>query len=222
MFKFIIALYILIFSNLIYAQSEQNQKKLDEIFSHDILKLNFPDGLPIDSMASITKKSGYKIYFDDNIDTDLAIPQNNSQISSYDLFKSYLDKFNLSYEIQHDFLIRIFKDHNHQNKIPYSYSSFIFISSERYSCYERVHDLIAKYDMKNKMQDFTDPSIENKGLKVIPINASHKDLRINFTCINKDKTSEFLSMTVTGTKYDEIILMSAQLELDLEKMIKKD
>lgn len=203
-----------LFSSTIAAPIKE-QDALEKIFSKKILTLNFPNGLPIDSMAHITNKNGYKIYFDDNIDTSLSIPQANTKISSLDLFKTYIKKFNLKYKTEHDFLIRIYKDENHKNKVPYSYSSFFYVSQEKYGCYTKIHDLMGQYDMKLKMQDYVDQNIENYGLNVIPINVVYNNNRVNFTCISKDGNEEFLSLTITGFDYPEIISQSVLFKNEL-------
>lgn len=217
MYKFILSLCLTIFSSHLYAQPQQDRSKIENVFSNDILKLDFPDGLTLSSMAVITKKNGYKIYFDDNVDSNLSIEQKNTKIKSLDLFNSYIKKFNLKYKIEYNFLVHIYKDENHNNKLPYSYNSFFFVSNEKYGCYSKVYDIMDQNGMKLIMRDSVDQSIEEYGFDVIPINAVYKQSRVNFTCITKDDKDEFVSLTVTGFDYPEIILQSALLEEELKK-----
>lgn len=218
MLNYILPILLFLSSSNVFAQTLNEKKKLAEIFSTDILKLNFPDGLTLSSMSNITSKNGYKIYFDDNVDTNLSINQKNTRINSLDLFKSYIEKFNLQYNIEDDFLIHIYKDKNHVNTIPYSYSSFFFVSKEKYGCYSKIHDIMDKYNMKLIMSDAIDSNISEYGFdEVIAKNAVYNQNRISFTCISKDDEQEFLVLTITGFKYSEVIYQSIMFKNDLTK-----
>lgn len=219
MYKYIFLISLFLCISSVQAQSTEDHKKLVAMFKPDVLKLDFPKGLDLSAMALITSKNGYyKLYFDDNIDTTLSIPQLNTQINSLDLFNQYLKKFNLKYKFERDDILRIYKDENYRSTTPYSVSSMFFVGHEKYGCYEKTTAIIDKFNMKLSSQDSADRGINRYGLNALLLNAAFNKMRINFNCIMQDSGPEFLQLTVTGFNYPEIMDLSLLLEDEIQKI----
>ncbi|QIO06052.1 hypothetical protein [Acinetobacter shaoyimingii] len=216
MLKKILFIIFLLYSTTGLASTNNNQDDLAQIFSNDVLKLDFPDGLTLQSMAIIADKKGYLIYFDDNIDTQQSIPQVNTKISSLALFKQYIEKFNLKYKIHKDGFIHIYTKENYIPEVPYSYGSMFLVSDEKYGCYTKVHDIMDLYNMNLYDQSPSDKSLKKFALDTILINAVFKNKRINFMCMTQGDSTEFLHLNINGFDFMQIVELFYQLKYEFQ------
>ena len=217
MYKLLIGLILGLCPFFTFPQFENLDLDIKNMFSTEKMDLSFlKNKITLKEAAALSGNANLTIYFDQNIDTNKHINLPKEKLNSFEMFKLILSTYNLKYEVETEQMIRIFSSENFIPTIPFSSSAIVYISDEKYGCYNKIHELIYKLNIQQVEQASNhSPSLKNRALFYIPISGVYLNHRISLTCITENNLSEFAHTTVSGMNYPEVISINKMIQEQL-------